>query len=906
MSEQTTAATFGIEFPETPKYGSNEEIPALIILNPVKPNVEPLSNAQWSQTLPSRQKIRKQTFSESDTGDQPDTRILKPTKSMDAIDTMMRVSDMVNNVTSTTLLLPEIKRKSDVQMKIVDEDEYDHLSPEDLPDGIDACLGSTAYVSLEPAEKSLLEKTEPSAPDSVGPEIDKDAIYLQPSSVPVPSQPPQAMVPTDPTSTSVDTESVYDIPKSSEIDSLVASMLASYKQSTNSGIEASFSTSKESPVEVPSHYDVPKNALSAFREEAPKQLGFSAQPNSGTREVSQILNSPQENHYDSLGTHSTAQPNSPPYYDVPKHLLLTKNGNMFDNTCKQDDDFEQETNMDDVELESSGEHIYCVPPDVVMNIIKKQKQKPVQAKASQHDSDKAVMKSTQQQEPMQMKASNPDPQKSDTMLVNKPQEQGPTKVKASNPRTDTSSVVQVKESNPDPHRTDTSSMNKPQQQESLQVKASQPKNDTSSVNKPQKQEPVQVKALNPDPCRTDTSSANKLQQQDPMQVKTSIHDSTRTNTSLTSTSQLHESVQNKAPKPDSERTQPSLASKPLQHKPLQVKKSKPEPASTASKSQQQKRVKAKPSKPESNRAGVVNTRLSSPSESEQQKPVEMNTRKSDYDRVNAANSSSTSNPQQHKPVQEKVSQPDSDRVDDVATSLVGKPVPMKRKKNDVTQRNSVVPTPRPAKRPTNLVKNTSGSVTSSLEDLIQEQEPKKTTTEPASKPVVPKRPKVLPKSSVSSGASSSEDLLQEPSKRNDAKVFALKPAVAKKPKKLLKSNSGSVASSQEELLGESEVKDVFGTKNVTVNGEKSDSGSNCDSPSQEGPLKLKPKALPRSQSRQAIVSANMLQELVTKQTFQQTNATTPSETKLNTFSQAVVPNQPLVAQKSLLKVSVDS
>ena len=40
MSEQTTAATFGIEFPETPKYGSNEEIPALIILNPVKPNVE--------------------------------------------------------------------------------------------------------------------------------------------------------------------------------------------------------------------------------------------------------------------------------------------------------------------------------------------------------------------------------------------------------------------------------------------------------------------------------------------------------------------------------------------------------------------------------------------------------------------------------------------------------------------------------------------------------------------------------------------------------------------------------------------------------------------------------------------------------------------------------------------------
>ena len=874
MSEQTTAATFGIEFPETPKYGSNEEIPALIILNPVKPNVEPLSNAQWSQTLPSRQKIRKQTCSESDAPDRQDIGVLKPAKSMDAIDTMTRASDMVNNInngTSTTLLLPEIKRKSAVQRRIEDEDEYDHLSPEDLPDGTDACLGSTGYVFLEPAEKSLLEKAESSVSASVGPGIDKDAIYLQPSSMPVPSQPPQPMVPTDPTPTSLDTEGVYDTPRSSGIDVIVASMLASHKQSTNSGIEANFSTSKESPVEVPSHYDVPKSVLSAFRDEAPKKLRFSTQPNSGTHEASLILNSPQENHYDSLGINPTVEPNSPPYYDIPKHLLRTKNSKTFDNAGEQDDDFEQETNMDDVELESSGEHVYCVPPDVVMNIIKNQKQKPVQAQTSQHDSDKTVKKLPQQQESMQV---NPDSARTDTTLANKPQQQEP---------------LQVKASKPDPPRTDNSLLNKPKQQEPMQVKESKPhspKIDTSSVNKSEQQKPIKVKASKPDSARTNISSASKPQQ--------------------------HEPVQNEAPKPDFNRTEPSLASKTQQHKPLRVKTSEPKSDSTevvntsaASKVQLQTPVEAKPSKPDFNSAGVVNT--SSIIKPQQQKPVE-NAPKPDSDRTNATNSSCRSKPQQHIPMQEKLSQPDSDGVDGVATSLVSKPVPMKRKKNDASQRNSVVPTPRPAKRPTNLAKNTSGSVSSSLEDLLQEQEPNKNTTVPASKPAVAKKPKVLPKNSTGSAASSSEDLLQlqRTSKRNDAKVLVLKPAIAKKPKKLPKGSSGSITSSQEELLRESEASNVFGTKNVTVNGETSDVENICDSPSQEGPgpLKPKPKVLPRSQSRQAIVSANVMQELVTKQAVQQTNESTPNEIKLNTFS--VVPDRPPVAQKSLLKVSADS
>ena len=819
ISEETTAATFGIEFPETPKYGSNEDIPALIILNPVKPNVEPMSNALWSHTLPTRQKIRKQTYSESDVPDQPDSGVIKPAKSMDAIDTMTRASDMVNKINDgapMALLLPEINKKSLAQKKIEEEHEYDHLSPEDLPDGVEKALGSTGYVFLEPAERASSEKNQrgSSAPTFVDPEVDKDAIYLQPSSMPVPSQPPQHTLPTESISTGADTDGIYDIPKSSVIDSIVASMLASNRESTSSEMDSLSSRSKETGVEVPSHYDVPKSVLSAFRQEAPKHLGFSAQPNASVHEASQLIGSPLENHYDSLGSQNAAiQPNSPPYYDIPKHLLQAKSDKKLDNTDKQDD-FEQETKMDDVEpLESSGEHVYCVPPDVVMNTITPQKHKQVQAKSSKPNSDG-----------------------NDGSLAS-PQH----------------TPLHLKSSKPDSDRTDVKSARTPQQHTCVQVKPSDSdKSDTSLLGKPRQQITLQEKSSKPDSDRTNTSSPSNPQQCTPVQVNSS--------------------------KPRADIIDSSLASKRQQQRPLETTRSKPD-----------------------SDGGVV-VGISSTGETQQQKPVEMKVSNPDSGGKNATNSTLVSKLQQHKPVQGTVSQPDPDRADGVNFSSGSKPVPMKRKRNEVTQRNSVVPPPRPAKRPTNLAKTSSGSVSSSLEDLLQEpaapRRNAKITTKSGSKPAVTKKPKVLPKNSLGSAASSSEDLLQEPDKRNGVKVSALKPAVAKKPKVLPKNSSGSVTSSQEELLREAESREDFDAKNGTVNGV---SERVCNSPFQEELSKSKPKIIPRSQSRQAIV-----QELAAKETVQKTNATAATDTKSNMSAQSAAPKRPPKTQKPMLKVPANS
>ena len=388
LAEETTAGTFGIEFPETPKYGSNEDIPALIILNPVKA-IEPSSNALWSQTLPTRQKIRKQTYSESDKPDEPDPGVLKPAKSVSDIDTLTRGTDSQNKVndgTSKTLLLPDLK-KSDA---IANEHEYDHLSPEDFPD----LIGGTGYVFLEASAKQALQKSkaETSALADAEPKVDEDTIYLEPSSLPAPSQPPQHIVPTESTATAADTESVYDTPKSSGIDTSILSPQES-KQSTSSGPELSSISSREISVEVPSHYDVPKSALSSFKVEAPKQLRFSAQPNLGSREVSQTAGSPLDNDYDCLGSHNAAQqPESPPYYDIPKHLLMAKNGTSTGKKSDSADNAQgQKTNKDNAEpLESSDEHVYCVPPDVAVNVLKPPPHKPLKSEDSQTDKMEAA------------------------------------------------------------------------------------------------------------------------------------------------------------------------------------------------------------------------------------------------------------------------------------------------------------------------------------------------------------------------------------------------------------------------------------------------------------------------------------------------------------------------------------
>ena len=348
-------------------------MPALIILNPVKA-IEPSSNALWSQTLPTRQKIRKQTYSESDVPDQPDSCGLKPAKSISAIDTVTKNTDVdnkVNDGTSLTLLIPEEKRKL-----IAAEDEYDHLSPEDLPDGVDGKLGTSALgnveqVFLEPAVKSSTEKEQKvsNSPPGVGPDDDQDAIYLQPSSIPAPSQPPQHMLPTDSATTPADTETVYDTPKSSGVEVSLLS-LQEGKLASGSGPLLSCSRTREMVAnhEIPSHYDVPKNALLSLKLDAPAKLGFSAQSSSGVGEASQQLGSPLESHYDSLGAHSASQqPHSPPYYDIPKHLLLIKNTS----TSGKQDVGQETSNVDDVkQLESSDEHVYCVPPDVAVTVLK--------------------------------------------------------------------------------------------------------------------------------------------------------------------------------------------------------------------------------------------------------------------------------------------------------------------------------------------------------------------------------------------------------------------------------------------------------------------------------------------------------------------------------------------------------
>ena len=391
-----------MEFPDTPKYGSNENIPALIILNPVKPNIEPVSNSLWSRTLPTRQKIRKNTCSESDAPDGPDSGQLKAAKSTSAIDTLTLSTEITNKSvddgTSMTLLLPEAKRKTSARK--IDRNDYDHLLSEEeflqaaleMEGGLSS-LGSTGYVFLEPAN-SLSEKklTESSTPDhrDVDLEAKKD---LQPSSVPIPSQPPQHILPTEAsTKATAETESIYDTPRSSGIDSMSP---RETKQSTSSG-SCSSTRDITSSIETTSHYDVPKSALLAYREEAAKQLGFSMQPNSAgaAQEASLVrLSSVQECNYDSLGAGSLRS-HSPPYYDIPKLLLQTKNrGQKPDNS---EGEPVQETNIN--ELESSGEHVYCVPPDVAANNVKMHKS---QVEASKTDDTNTV----------NMSASKPVPKK---------------------------------------------------------------------------------------------------------------------------------------------------------------------------------------------------------------------------------------------------------------------------------------------------------------------------------------------------------------------------------------------------------------------------------------------------------------------------------------------------------------
>ena len=377
-----------MEFPDTPKYGSNEDIPALIILNPVKPNIEPVSNTLYSRTLPTRHKIRKNTCSESDAPDGLESSLLKPAKSTSAIDTLTLSTEMTNKSaddgTSMTLLLPEAKKKASARKN--DRNDYDHLLSEE--EFLQAALemdgeGSTGYVFLEPANSPSEKKpTDPSAPDDcdVDPEPKKG---LQPSSMPIPTQPPRHMLPTEISIATAETESIYDTPKSAGIN--VTSQQKESKQSTSSG-SCSSARDITSSIETPSHYDVPKNALLAYRDEAANQLGFSMQPNtSGVAQEASLsrLSSAQECYYDSLGSAagSLRPPHSPPYYDIPKLLLQTKNRDPE----KSEGDLVQETNVDELEL--SEEHVYCVPPDVAVNNLKLRKS---QVEVSKTDNTKAV------------------------------------------------------------------------------------------------------------------------------------------------------------------------------------------------------------------------------------------------------------------------------------------------------------------------------------------------------------------------------------------------------------------------------------------------------------------------------------------------------------------------------------
>ena len=390
------ADTLAMEFPDTPKYDSNEDIPALIILNPVRPNIEPVSNSLWSQTLPSRHKIRKNTCSESDVPDGLESSLLKPAKSTSAIDTLTLSTEMTNKSvddgTSMTLLLPESKKRTSTHKN--DRNDYDHLLSEEEflqaaleVDGDPSSLGSTGYVFLEPANSTLEKKpADSSAPDhhrNVDLEAKKD---LQPNSMPIPIQPPQHTLPTDFSIATTETESIYDTPRSTGID--IFSPKES-KQSTSSG---SCSSAKDitSSIETPSHYDVPKSALLAYREEAARQLGFSVQSNAalGAAQEASLarLSSAQECYYDSLGSRAGSlrpRSHSPPYYDIPKLLLQTKNKDQT--LDKSEDSLVQETNVD--ELESSDEHVYCIPPDVAVNNLKLRKSR---VEASKIDSTKIV------------------------------------------------------------------------------------------------------------------------------------------------------------------------------------------------------------------------------------------------------------------------------------------------------------------------------------------------------------------------------------------------------------------------------------------------------------------------------------------------------------------------------------
>ena len=772
--EDGVANTLVMEFPDTPKYGSNEDIPALIILNPVKPNIEPVSNSLWSRTLPTRQKIRKNTCSESDAPDGPDSGQLKVAKSTSAIDTLTLSTEVANKSaddgTSMTLLLPEAKRKTSARKN--DRNDYDHLLSEEefmqaaleMDGDPKSSLGSTGYVFLEPANSpSETKPAESSAPDhhDVDLEAKKD---LQPSAMPIPSQPPQHMLPTEICSirsrATAETESIYDTPKSSGIDIMSP---RETKQSTSSG---SCSSTRDiiSSVETTSHYDVPRSALLAYREEAAKQLGFSVQPNSAgaAKEASLVrLSNVQECNYDSLGAGSL-RPHSPPYYDIPKLLLQTKDREQ--KLDKSEGDPVQETNMD--ELESSGEHVYCVPPDVAVNNLKMHKSR---VEVSNTDNTKTVNTSPNKPVPKKRKKNDkndntprdsvvPAPRKGHAGLnsISSSQEELLDKPKAMNDAT-TGLIPQASKRTKKPAKGGSGSITS--SQEELLDKPESKSDTNTNANAVPALRPVKKAASNSSQAETKGDTNTKVEPA-PRPVKKSASNSSGFLTSS------QEKLLDK-----------SNANTKLEPVPRSVKKSTSSSSGFITSSQEKLLSK-------SESKGDVNANT----------PVSLPVKKS------ASNS--------------------SDSVTGSQEMLLDKP----ESKRDVSA--NIVPPTRPAKLPMlndlpgsgatkqllRELKSLSGTTASPvpkpavLKKFIKTSPSNNEQVTPSTSPATASRPlaKKPARASPGSATSSTEKLLNEPEpKNNTINVNAQPPAVSTKPaKKPTKNSPSSITGSMENLLKE--------------------------------------------------------------------------------------------------------
>ena len=755
---------------------------------------------------------------------------MKPAKSANAIDTLTLSTEMANKSTdgtSMTLLLPEAKRKTSTQNN--PRHDYDHLLSEEEfiqaaieMEGEPSSLESTGYVFLEPANSSSEKKQKKSsAPDrDVELEAKKD---LKPSSMPVPSQPPQHMLPIESIIATAESESIYDTPRSSGME---ATSPKESKQSTSSG-SCSSARDITSSVEYPSHYDVPKSALLAYRQEAAKHLGFSGQPNAvGAQEASLVrLNSPQEYSYDSMGAGSLRPPYSPPCYDIPKLLLQTQNRDQkLDNS---EVDLIQETNMDDVE--SSDEHVYCVPPDVAVNMLKTHKSR---VEASKAENTETANTSASKPVPKKRKKNEKNDNTTRNSVV-----PAPRQAKKVTRNTGLGSVTSSQEE----------LLDKPESTSASVVPAPRPvkkaiSNSSDSVfssqekllDKPETKGDVPATRPAKLPILNDLPRSGSVEQDlSELKSKSDVSASSMPITKPVMKKPTKTSPIDSVPSSMEKATSPATTSRQLARKPA-----KNSPSSVTSSTE---KLLTEP-EPKNSTAVKANMQIPATSIKPAKKPTK-----------NSPSSVSSS-------MEKLLNEPESKSNSSVA-SISPAPKPVKKHIHGKSSSDAATPGPMvakepepkgdtakvaPAPRPVVAKKSALLARTASLEELLSKTNDD--VVRPVSpKPAVAKKLAVRAKMSSGSTTGSLDDLRNQPELKNN-RATPLRPVVAKKPSKLqlAKKSSSSVSSSAEDLLSKPEPKKATDVQSIAVNGNGPDSDLTSKS-------KPKPKIIPRSQSRHAIV-----------------------------------------------------